>query len=52
MARATLLLDYRQTVEGGFIVTVGIWRVPDPLSIEPSMADFGVDITRLNGGLW
>lgn len=37
MARATLLLDYRQSVEGGFVVTVRIWRVPEPVvgSVQP-----------------
>jgi hypothetical protein len=37
MAHATLLLDYRQSVEGGFVVTVRIWRVPEPVagSVHP-----------------
>jgi hypothetical protein len=37
MARATLLLDYRQSVEGGFVVTVRICRVPEPVagSVHP-----------------
>jgi hypothetical protein len=31
MVRATALLDYREAFEGGFIIAVKMWRVPQPV---------------------
>ncbi|HVC60264.1 MAG TPA: DUF6516 family protein [Acetobacteraceae bacterium] len=31
MPKASPILDYRLSVSGGFIVTVKVWRVPDPV---------------------
>ena len=31
MANATPVLDYREAIEGGFIVAVKVWHVPRPV---------------------
>jgi len=35
MARATAILDYREALEGGFIIAVKAWRVPQPVRGSP-----------------